>query len=96
MTLKREHIINRIMERTGLDKNLSRRAFETTLEIMKENLRNGNNLVISGFGKFQIRQKKSRRGRNPQTGEEMKISGRKVLTFKVSKVLKRKINGELI
>lgn len=96
MTLKKEHIINKIAESASLDKSLSRRAFETTLEIMKDNLRNGNNLVLSGFGKFQIRQKRSRRGRNPQTGEEMEISGRNVLTFRVSKVLKKKINGEII
>jgi len=95
MTLKKEHIINNIVERASLDKNLSRKAFETTLEIMKDSLRNGNNLVVSRFGKFQVRQKQSRRGRNPQTGEEMEISGRKVLTFKVSKILKKKINDEI-
>ena len=94
MTLKKEHIINKIVEQANLDKNLSRKVFETTLEIMKDNLQNGSNLVISGFGKFQVRQKQSRRGRNPQTGEEMEISGRKVCTFKVSKILKKKINGD--
>ena len=91
MTLKKEHIINNIVERASLDKNLSRKAFETTLEIMKDSLRNGNNLVVSRFGKFQVRQKQSRRGRNPQTGESIQIPAKKVAKFVPGKGLRDKI-----
>ena len=60
---------------------------------MKETLVSGEDVKISGFGKLNIREKASRRGRNPQTGEEIEISSRRVLTFKSSQVLKKALNG---
>jgi integration host factor subunit alpha len=92
MTLIKEKIINRIAISTGLDTASSRKVFQITFEIIKASLANGDDLMISGFGKFQVRQKQPRKGRNPQTGEKMVISGRKVLTFKASKLLRKKIN----
>ena len=66
---------------------------ETLLEIIKETLARGEDVLVSGFGKFCIRQKKSRRGRNPQSGENLILPERRVVTFKYSSVLRDKING---
>ena len=65
---------------------------ELVLEIMKDTLVKGEKIKISGFGNFIVRQKRTRRGRNPQTGEEIEISARKVLTFKSSPILKQSLN----
>jgi len=85
-------IVENIYERVGLSKEESARIVELVLEIMKETLEKGEKIKISGFGNFIVRQKRTRRGRNPQTGEEIEISARKVLTFKSSPVLKRRLN----
>ena len=66
---------------------------ETLLELIKKSLENGEDVLISGFGKFSVRKKKERRGRNPATGREMMIESRKVVTFKSSGNLRDKING---
>ena len=94
MTLTMEKIINHVAAVTGLDTTISRKVFKITFEIIKASFANGDDLTISGFGKFQVRQKQPRKGRNPQTGEKMVISGRKVFTFKASKLLRKKINDE--
>ena len=62
------------------------------LDIIKESLENGENVKLSGFGSFNVRDKRARRGRNPQTGEEITITPRRVLTFKSSNVLREKLN----
>jgi integration host factor subunit alpha len=66
---------------------------ELALEIIKETLETGENVKISGFCSFVVRQKKARRGRNPRTGERMEITPRKVVTFKPSQMLKEAINA---
>mgnify|MGYP001556647716 CR=1 FL=1 len=68
-------------------------AVETILRISKESLINGSDLLLSGFGKFNVRDKRPRRGRNPQTGEELTLDARIVVTFRPSGILKNKING---
>ena len=65
---------------------------ESVFEIMKDNLSQGEKIKISGFGNFVVKKKNSRRGRNPQTGEEIEISSRKVLNFKASQVLRKALN----
>ena len=83
-----------IHERLGLTQKKSTEITELILDLMKERLVGGEKLMISGFGNFVVHQKKSRKGRNPQTGEETEIRARKVVTFAASQVLKKRVNGE--
>ncbi|HOO89712.1 MAG TPA: integration host factor subunit alpha [Syntrophales bacterium] len=85
-------IIRNVHERVGISKSDSARFVESVFDIIKETLARGEDVKISGFGKLNIREKSARRGRNPQTGEEIEISSRKVLTFKSSQVLKKALN----
>ncbi|UCF31322.1 MAG: integration host factor subunit alpha [bacterium] len=87
-------IVEKVHNRTGFSKKESSEAVESILDILKENLEQGNKVKLSGFGNFVIRQKDVRKGRNPKTGEEMEISARRVLTFKPSQKLKDYINGK--
>ncbi len=77
----------------GFSKKESADIVEMVFESIKETLESGEKIKISGFGNFVVRQKKERTGRNPQTGEEIRIAPRKVLTFKPSQVLKNAINA---
>jgi len=86
-------IVDLVHEKTGFSKKESSESVEMILEILKEKLQAGDKVKISGFGNFAIRQKEVRKGRNPKTGEEMKITARRVLSFKPSQKLKEHING---
>ena len=68
-------------------------AVETFLELIEETLEKGEDVTLSGFGKWQVRHKNARRGRNPQTGEKLIIEPRKVVTFSLSKILRDKLDG---
>lgn len=92
MALTKERIITQVYEKAGLSKVKSREAVETLLEIIKDTLASGDNVLISGFGKFIVRSKGPRRGRNPQTQEALELKARKVVVFKTSGVLRNKIN----
>ena len=81
-------LVNAIYERVGFSKKESARIVELVFDIIKETLSDGEKIKISGFGNFVVREKRSRVGRNPQTGEEIEISARRVLTFKPSQVLR--------
>ena len=85
-------IIESIYEKVGLSKEESSRIVELVLQTLKDTLENGEKVKISAFGNFVVRTKRSRRGRNPQTGDEIQITARKVLTFKSSPILKRALN----
>ncbi len=93
MTLTKAHVINAIADQIGFPKNHSSKIVETLLEIIKKALENGDDVLISGFGKFCVKEKRERRGRNPSTGEDMMIKPRKVVTFQCSGNLRKKING---
>ena len=80
-------------ERIGISKSDAARLVESVFDIIKDTLAGGEDVKISGFGKLSIRNKTARRGRNPQTGKEIEISARRVLTFKSSQVLKKALNG---
>ena len=95
MALTKEKIINSIYNQVGLSKSQSRIVVERLLEIIKETLRKGNNILISGFGKFEVKEKAERRGRNPQTTEDLQLRARRVVVFKTSGVLRNKINDKL-
>ncbi|HDS16291.1 MAG TPA: integration host factor subunit alpha [Proteobacteria bacterium] len=81
-----------VYERIGVSKREAARIVENLFDILKETLEQGENVKISGFGSFNIQHKKPRRGRNPQTGEEITISARRVLSFKASNVLRDQLN----
>ena len=85
-------LVDSIYEKIGLSKKESIQIVELVFEIMRSELEIGNKVKISGFGNFNVRNKKIRRGRNPQTGEAIEISARSVLTFKASPVLKKALN----
>ena len=85
-------IAQTIQTNTNLSKKESAEIMETVFSIMKQTLESGENLKISGFGTFEVKQKADRRGRNPQTGEAITIEARKVLTFKPSNLLRSTIN----
>jgi len=86
-------LAEKIQTRTGLTKKDSAEMLETVLSIMKSTLESGENMKISGFGSFIVKQKADRRGRNPQTGETITIEARQILTFKPSVLLRQAING---
>lgn len=86
-------IIARIYEKVGFSKKDATDVVEATFEIIKNCLERGEKVKISGFGNFVVNSKRPRRGRNPQTGEEIIIVGRKVLTFKPSQILKKNLNS---
>lgn len=92
MSLTKEKIINDVYDQVGLSKGQSRSVVETLFEITKQILQKGENLLISGFGKFVVKQKAARRGRNPQTTENLHLRARRVVVFKISGVLRKKIN----
>ena len=92
MALTKEKIIDSIYNQVGLSKSHSRIVVERLLEIMKGSLENGEDILISGFGKFVVKEKSARRGRNPQTTEDLQLRARRVVVFKTSGVLRNKIN----
>ena len=87
-------IVEQIYERVGFSKKESAELVEKVFAIIKDTLESGEKVKISGFGNFVVRKKNARKGRNPQTGEEILLEARKVLTFKPSLVLKNTLNGE--
>ncbi len=92
MALTKDKLITRLQTQIGLDRQESRQIVERLLEIIKDTLTKGEELLITGFGKFSVRQKNARRGRNPQTKESLVLAARKVLVFKASGILRERIN----
>ena len=95
MALTKIEIVESVQNQTGFTKNRSLEIVETLLEIIKSTLASGDDVMISGFGKFCLNQKKERRGRNPATGEDMMLAPRKIVTFKCSGNLKEKLKDNL-
>lgn len=93
MALTKAEIIESIYQKIGFSKKESADIVELVFDLIKDTLEQGEKIKISGFGNFVVRSKTSRVGRNPQTGEEITISARKVLTFRPSQVLKSRLNG---
>jgi len=86
-------LVESIYQKTGFSKKDSAEIVETVFDLIKSTLEDGEKIKIAGFGNFVVKEKSTRRGRNPQTGEEIEISSRRILTFKPSQVLKSAING---
>ena len=93
MALTKSDIVAKVHE-LGFTKKKSVEVIESLLEIIKGTLENGDDVLVSGFGKFCVKQKKQRRGRNPATGSDLILRERKVVTFKCSGKLRNKINGQ--
>ncbi len=93
MTLTKIQIVESIHNETGLPKNKSTEIVETFVEIIKKTLASGEDVMISNFGKFCVKEKAERKGRNPATGEDMMLRPRKIVSFKCSAKLRDLVNG---
>ena len=93
-TLTKAHIVENLFAKNIFTKGECAHVVETLFELMKQSLESGEDILISGFGKFSVKQKHQRRGRNPQTGEPIQLDPRTVVTFKCSGVLRDAINGD--
>ena len=94
MTLTKSHLSDAIAIQNGFTKKKSTETVETILEIIKSTLASGEDILISGFGKFCVKEKQQRRGRNPATGEDMILAPRGVVTFRCSGKLGDRLKGE--
>jgi integration host factor subunit alpha len=92
MTLTKADIVNTVTERLGYSKVKSSEIIETVLEIIKHSLEDGDDVLISGFGKLCVKNKDARKGRNPATGDDLMLEKRRVVTFKSSTILRNKVN----
>jgi integration host factor subunit alpha len=94
MAMTKAELVSIVCEKCAFTRQESVDIVERVFEIIKGTLEKGEKVKISGFGNFMVRKKRPRKGRNPQTGDEMMISGRQVLTFKPSHVLRKALNPE--
>jgi integration host factor subunit alpha len=93
MSLTKDDIVKALVKETGCQLNQSVEMIETLLELIKSELSSGKDVLISGFGKFCVKEKRERRGRNPATGESIMLEPRRVVTFRCSRQLRDRING---
>jgi integration host factor subunit alpha len=93
MTLTKIQIVELVRNQIGLPKNKSTEIVEALLEIIKSTLASGEDVLISNFGKFCVKEKRERRGRNPATGDDLMLEPRKVVTFRCSGKLRDRVNG---
>ena len=91
--MNKKDIVEAIHEKVGFSRRETAAIVDSALETIKTSLAKGEPVMISAFGKFSVRKKRAHKGRNPQTGEAMTLKARKVITFKVSRVLKERINA---
>lgn len=94
MSLTKDKLIVKIQNQVGITRSESSQHLNQLLEIIKSTLANGDKVLIPGFGKFSVKQKHERQGRNPQTKEKLILAARKVLGFKASGVLRERLNKE--
>jgi len=87
-------IVERVAEKCGISKKDSIDMVESVFSVLKATLENGEDIKISGFGKFEVKNKHERKGRNPQTGESIIIDARRILSFKPSTILKESLSGK--
>ena len=92
MALTKIDVVEKVVDKTGFTKNDSAAVMESLLELIKGSLERGEDVLVSGFGKFCVKEKRERKGRNPATGTDMMLPARRVVTFKCSGKLRGKIN----
>ena len=93
MALTKNNIVEQIQTICGFPRNKSVEITETLLELIKSSLASGDDVLVSGFGKFCVKEKAERKGRNPATGDDAILPARRVVTFKCSGKLREKVNG---
>ncbi|MFW2366163.1 MAG: integration host factor subunit alpha [Desulforhopalus sp.] len=94
MKLTKAELVKQVYQHhENLTKAQAAESVDTLLRISKDSLIKGEDLLLSGFGKFNVREKKTRKGRNPQTGDELMLDARRVVTFKPSGLLRDRVNG---
>jgi integration host factor subunit alpha len=94
VAITKAELVSIVCDKCSFSRGESFQVVEQVFQILKETLEKGEKVKISGFGNFITREKRPRKGRNPQTGEAVTISGRRVLTFKPSAILRKAVNGE--
>ncbi|MGA3117063.1 MAG: integration host factor subunit alpha [Syntrophobacteraceae bacterium] len=94
MTITKAHLVEALFAENIFTKTKSAQVIDTLFELIKQSLQNGEDVLVSGFGRFSVKEKQARRGRNLITGEAMLLPPRKVVTFKCSRVLRVAINVE--
>ncbi|MFP4559712.1 MAG: integration host factor subunit alpha [Thiohalorhabdus sp.] len=94
MAITKADLVEMLHDRIGFSKKEARELVETSLNEIRRALADGEEVKLSGFGKFELRDKPPRPGRNPKTGEEVTITARRVVNFRPSQVLKARVNGE--
>jgi integration host factor subunit alpha len=92
LAITKAELVSIVSDKCSFSRQESFQIVDQVFQILKETLEKGEKVKISGFGNFVTREKRPRKGRNPQTGEEMKISGRRVLNFKPSAMLRKAVN----
>ncbi len=92
MSLTKAEIVEKLHQETGLSKNQAGDALKDIIDIIKNRLETGESVLISGFGRFAVKEKRPRKGRNPATGKSIMLDGRRVVSFKCSGVLKDRLN----
>jgi integration host factor subunit alpha len=93
--MTKAELVEHVSEKIGGPKKVSQDVVEAIFELMKETLHEGDKIKISGFGNFILRDKRPRKGRNPQTGDDIEITARRVLTFRPSQILKQHLNESI-
>jgi integration host factor subunit alpha len=96
MTLTKDKLIQTLYDQAGFSKQKARTTVETVFELVKKTLESGEDVLISGFGKFSVKKKAPRKGRNPATGEDLPLDARTVITFRCSPVMRERVNGERV
>jgi integration host factor subunit alpha len=94
MTRTKDNLIQTLYDQSGFSKQKARTTVETVFELVKKALESGEDVLISGFGKFSVKRKAPRKGRNPATGEDLPLDARTVITFKCSPVMRERVNGK--
>jgi integration host factor subunit alpha len=94
MSLTKANLIDSVYNESDFQKQKASSAVESLLEIIKHELESGEDVLISGFGKFCVKDKNERKGRNPQTASDMKLRARRVVVFKCSRALRENMNGK--
>ena len=94
MTLTKENLVETVRDVYGFTRKDSHKLIDKLMGIIKDTLVNGEDVLVSGLGKFYVKEKRKRRGRNPQTGEDLMLGSRRVVSFKCSGVLSNKMNGK--
>jgi len=93
MSLSKDDVVKALAKENGYQLNHTVELIETLFELIKSTLASGEDVLVSGFGKFCVKKKRKRHGRNPATGEDMMLEARRVVTFRCSRQLRDKING---